>query len=989
MKGEKEIMKKFGNFVVRARYWFFGLFLLLAVAGIVLTQFVGTNYNMVEYLPDNSKTKIGIKVMEDEFGSAGTASVMISGVTKEQANELVKVVAQVEGVASAVFDDTNTSYYNEDNQKALIKIFLNNSDYSIEAEDTLNRIETALEGATYDMSGSAVDAIHSRNAAHSEMTLILLVAIAIVIAILFLTSNSYIEPVIFLIVIGVAIIINMGTNIFLGSISFVTQSISSVMLIALEMDYSIVLLHRFREEKKKVGDSFLAMEKAINGSFMAVVSSSLTVMAGLVALMFMEFSIGFDIGMVLAKGVFISVLAVIFFMPAVILMFDKLIERTSHKSFLPNMKKVGTFAKKSRFVMPILFLCVVVAAICLQSNITFSYVVTTGADDSAVVKAEREVEKYFGKQNPLVVMMAKEDIEGQKRIANYIINYTDENGKVIVNSQSTLALSSAYEELSASEIVAMGLTETTAQNIFASLNKDVSSDKVYKIEVVNYLLENNTVLATDFATTINGYYNQLFAELDKATAKAMYGLTDEQVSAVFGENEKVYNIVLINFVVEYSLPAGQTSEVLIAHGKANAVISVADLKDKYSLTDEQIATLYTLMGKNVETDSIKYYEMVKVLHDNQTLAGMVVTNMQNTFVSAKETFDNASSMLVGDKLSRMIFNINLATDDETALAFMNDLEKELNAVCGEEASYIVSNSYNVIGMSEVFDSDKTRTDLITIIAILIIVMCAFRSLSIPILLVLSIQGAIWINLAINVVGGSSVFFVCYLLAMAIQMGATIDYGILLTDRYVFARRKQDKFEAIKTAIDKSFVTVITSGSILVLAAFCIHFLSSIPLIADIGLLIGRGALISIITILFVLPQLLLVFDKVIEKTTLHTKFLPNRPQLATAGVSANAGDVVVSGKEVSSENVDNASEKLASAGDEIEQVEKTQNEILSKQEMALKDLSEIDIDGDESVENKRSGEKCIDNANNKKASKSNNNAKAKGNKSIKIKSKRK
>ena len=946
-------MKKFGNFVVKARYWFFGLFLLLAVAGIVLAQFVGTNYNMVKYLPDNSKTKIGIKVMEDEFGSAGTASVMINGVTKEQAKELSNVIAQVEGVASAVFDETNTSYYNENEQKALIKVFLNNSDYSVEAENTLSNIETALAGASYDMSGSAVDAIHNRNAAHSEMSLILLVAILVVAGILFLTSSSYIEPVIFLIVIGVAIIINMGTNIFLGSISFVTQSISSVMLIALEMDYSIVLLHRFREEKKKVGNSYLAMEKAINGSFMAVVASSLTVMAGLVALMFMDFTIGFDIGMVLAKGVFISVLAVIFFMPAVILMFDKLIERTSHKSFLPDMKKVGTFAKKSRFVMPILFLCIVVCAVCMQGNIAFSYVVTTGADNSAVAKAEREVEKYFGKQNPLIVMMAKDDIDGQKNIANYIINYKDEEGNFIVNSQSALALSSAYEELSASEIVAMGLTKETAQNIFASLNKNVNEDKVYKIEVVNYLVKNNTVLGTDFATTINGYYNQLFAELDKATAKAMYGLTDMQVNALFGENEKVYNIVLINFVVENGLPAGKTSDVLIAHGKANVVISKTELKDKYNLTDEQIATLYAVMGKNIETDSIKYYEMVKLLHDNQTLAGTVVANMQNTFVSAKQTFEGASSMLVGNNLSRMIFNINLATDDKTALEFMNDLEKQLNAVCGEEASYIVSNSYNVIGMSEVFDSDKTKTDLITIIAILIIVMCAFRSLSIPILLVLSIQGAIWINLAINVVGGSSVFFVCYLLAMAIQMGATIDYGILLTDRYVFARRKQDKFEAIKTAIDKSFVTVITSGSILVLAAFCIHFLSSIPLIADIGLLIGRGALISIITILFVLPQLLLVFDRVIEKTTLHTKFLPNKPQLATAGVNATAGDVVVNGKDVTNQNSGNAS----SAGYEIEQVEKTQNEILSKQEMTLKDISEIDIDGVESAESKGSSVK--------------------------------
>ncbi|MGN1227275.1 MAG: MMPL family transporter, partial [Christensenellales bacterium] len=269
--------------------------------------------------------------------------------------------------------------------------------------------------------------------------------------------------------------------------------------------------------------------------------------------------------------------------------------------------------------------------------------------------------------------------------------------------------------------------------------------------------------------------------------------------------------------------------------------------------------------------------------------------------------------------SRLIFNINLSDDDEKALAFITELEGELATLCADDDFYIVCNSYNVIGMSQVFSGDKLKTDLITIIAILLIVLVAFRSISVPILLVLAIQGAIWINLGLNVLDGTPIFFVCYLLAMAIQMGATIDYGILLTDRYIFARRKENKFEAIKTAIDKSFVTVITSGLILILACFTIHFLSSMPLVADIGLLIGRGALISVITILFVLPQCLLLFDKLIEKTTLKTKFVVNT---------------------------------VAINNESIDEVVKNQQILIKQQEQDLKQLSEMDIEDEVKQTNK-------------------------------------
>ncbi|MGN1227095.1 MAG: MMPL family transporter, partial [Christensenellales bacterium] len=641
------MIQKLGKFIVKARYWFFGLFIVLAIASVFFMQFVGVNYNMVEYLPNNSNTKISIKVMEDEFGSSGSASIMISGVSKEQAEILASDVARVEGVASAVFDASNASYYNVENQKALIKVFLSNSDYSKEAETTLNNIENTLneKSAEFALSGSAVTAINNRNAVGSEMAVILLVAIVIVLAILFLTSRSYIEPLIFLIVIGVAILINMGTNIFLGEISFITKSISSVMLIALEMDYSIVLLHRFREEKQKNNDSLIAMEKAIAGSFMAVVSSSFTVMAGLVALMFMDFSIGFDIGMVLAKGVFISVLAVLFFMPAVILMFDKVIEKTSHKSFLPSMKKIGTFAKKTRFVMPIIFLCLIVGAVCLQGNMAFTYVVQSGTNDSKVAIAERQVEENFGKQNPLIIMLDKDEIEKQKQIANFIITYKDKDGNEIINSSSVLALSSAYDEMTANDIVSMGLSNATASDIFASLGKSTEADKVCKIDVVKYLVENDTVLQTDFNDKIDSAYSLLFSAVTKSYAKSNYALSDDNIAVLYGEQESMPLCAVATYIIENNLQAKSNPMIQLIYINANKTLSANDLMSTYSLSKEQVESLFSLFGKDVEVDSIKYYEIVDLLKNNEQVASLIIMAMQNNFESALATFVSASEML--------------------------------------------------------------------------------------------------------------------------------------------------------------------------------------------------------------------------------------------------------------------------------------------------------------------------------------------------------
>lgn len=872
------MLQKLGKFIVNARFWFLGIFFAFALVSLIAMQYVGANYNLVHYLPDNSKTKISIMVMDDEFGSSGSASIMISGVNADEAQHLVNAIKDVEGVTTAVFDATDESFYNSSEKKALVKLFLADSDYSKEAEATLNEVKELLKNESYAMSGGAVTAINNRTSAEGEMAIILIIAIVIVLTILFLTSLSYIEPVIFLIVIGVAILINMGTNIFLGEISFITKSISSVMLIALEMDYSIVLLHRYREEKEKRGDSKIAMQKAIAGSFTAVVASSFTVMAGLISLMFMDFSIGFDIGMVLAKGVFISVLAVIFFMPAIILMFDKLIEKTTHKSFLPNMKKIGSFAQKTKYIMPAIFLCLVVFAITLQGSISFSYNVETAKEGSETYIAEKQVEQYFGKQNPLVIMVNKDDLDKQKQVYNYVVNYKNKSGEAIINSANVLAVSSAYDLVNYNTLKNMNLSNSTIFALYDSLGKDASVDSIYQIDVINYLVENDGVLLADLTSEINENYNQLNEPISQQLAKEKYNLSDNDILQLYQGNESVTIYALSNYACENNLLDNMQSmdatKLLILNSVANEELTAEDIIQSYGLSSTQIAYLFNVLGKDATVDTLVVYELINLLKNNPQIIEEVVNEKQITMANAVQQFNSVKTLLVGKNYSRLIFNINASSVDEDALKFMSDLEIKLNEICNDDY-YIVCNSYNVIGMADVFSHDRAKTDLITVWGILLIVLLAFKSISVPVLLVFVIQGAIWINLGITVLSNSAVFFVCYLLAMAIQMGATIDYGILLTDRYIFARRKLNKYDAIKMAIDKSFVTVITSGSILVLATLIIHFVSSIPIISDIGMLIGLGAFISIITILFVLPQSLLLLDKVIEKTTIGAKFLPN------------------------------------------------------------------------------------------------------------------
>ncbi len=901
-KKERKNMRfaeKFANFVIKARWWLFGLFLLLTIAGAVGYMFVGVNYDMTKYLPANSDTRIAIEKMTEEYGSNATVSMMLENVTLEQIAEVKSGVLDIEGVATLICDTDDSGYckptgeispQGEPLYDALYKIFFTGSDYDLVTENAVNQIKDYCDAYQTSLAGTAIESIASRNAIDTEMVIILIVAVLIVLVILTLTSRSWIEPVVYLMVIACAIVMNMGSNIILGEISFVTQSISAIMLIALEMDYCIVLCNRFREEKSKGIDSKTAITQALANSVKSIIACSLTVMLGLLALCFMDFSIGFDMGFVLAKGVFISILAVIFFMPSIILMFDRGLTKTEHKSFLPNLKKIGTFAHKTRFVIPALFLCLVVAGVVLQGNLQFSYVTNSISPNSAEGQQVTKIEDTFGKQNTLVLILPNDDRRAEIDLYNKIMDIRvggeatdpDDETKTIsyIYSAMALANSDAYFYGNYVDYTSKydSLDEEIVKQCIANmLGKEcaevIIDDKVYAMDLIKYLHVNKEAEFVQtfigrLAGSIDYKYEALYKEVNYQALMELYGLDQptamQVVGAIIGGVPTETDTVLHYQAMEVMYPSNPQ-----AFAEAVAPMTHVQAEESTGVGSMAMKQIYEILSLDYDTDTIKGYEIINILHSQN---GIIKTAVYDAIDSNYDMIVDAEKSLCSENCVRMILNLNLDVTDEHAVSFINQLHDVL-ADSEYSEYYIINATQNLIDTESTFASDRTKTDLITIIGILLLVMLLMRSISLPVLLVFAIQGAIWINLGINTLLGHGVYFICYLLAMAIQMGATIDYGIILSDRYVEFRKQFGKVEALKMALNTAFPTVITSGLILIVAAYSIHFISSTPMISEIGSLIGQGALISVIVVLFVLPQLLLLFDKIIQKTTYKSNFV--------------------------------------------------------------------------------------------------------------------
>lgn len=665
------------------------LFVLLAVAGAILKPLVSVDYDMNDYLPEDSKSTVSIDVMNEEFdGGIPNARVMVKNVSIPQALDYKEKIESVEGVSDVMWLDDSIDMTTplEIQDQSVVETYYkdNNALFSVTIDDDhiLDAVSAIREivGTDNAMEGSAVSTEVATNSTVSEIAKITVIAVIFVLLILILTTESWAEPIIILLGIGVAILINMGSNVIFGEISFVSNAAGAILQLAVSLDYTVFLLHRFEECRKTFDSPRDAMVDALCKSTSSILSSGLTTVIGFAALCLMRFRIGPDLGLVLAKGIAISLICVFVFTPNFILTVYKFIDKTHHRKFVPSFERFGKFVSK-----------VMIPCAC----------------------------------------------------------------------------------------------------IFAVL-----------------------IVPTYLASNSNSYYygsSHIFNE------KTKLGKDTKLIEDVFGKSDTYVLLV----------PNGdnQTQKEL-----SETLKTIPEVKNIVSYVDT--------VGSEIPEQYL----------DTDTL-----------------------SLLRSDNYSRMV--ISLDTDYEGSDTF--SLVEKIRSTAEDFYSdqyYLAGNGVSTYDLMDTVTSDMVKVNLVAIAAVFIVLLLTLKSVSLPILLVLSIETAVWLNLSFPYFMDDTIFYIAYLIISSIQLGATVDYAILMTDRYLEYRRTMPKKQAVIQTVSSCVVSILTSGSVLTIVGFLLGYISTHGLLAQLGIFLGRGTLCSLGIVLFVLPGLLYIFDKVIQKTTKNIKF---------------------------------------------------------------------------------------------------------------------
>lgn len=750
-KKSESVMVKLSRFIVDKRKAFFLVFIIAAVFCASSISKVKVNDDITTYLPDTTETRRGLTIMDEEFVTYGTARVMLSNITYGQARNVADTLELIDGVTEVAFDDTEDHYQNA---SALFDVTFDGEAGDPAAIAAMDEVREQVSG--YDASISTEVGLDTSAQLQKEMGVILVIAAAVIVAVLLFTSKSYMEVPVYIIIFAVAAVMNMGTNYWFGTISFITNAIAVVLQLALAIDYAIIFCHRYMEERDNGLDAREADIAALSKAIVEISSSSLTTISGLVALMLMQLRIGFDMGIVLAKGIICSMIAVFCLMPGLLMLFNKPIERTRHSDLMPHITLWGRAMVKVRFILPPIFIAVTVACVFFSNNC--AYVFSTNSINGANLPDYRiaadKIAATFGQSNTIAMLVPKGDYEKEGAILRQAEALPD------IRTATGLANVEADD--------GRMITDRMNPRQFAEL-----------------------------------------AGVDVELARLLYqayGLSQEEYGAIFQNPD------------DYSVPVIKVFNFLL------------EQKDKgvVNLSGEQ-------------------EEKVEDL---------------------REQLDAGLAQLEGENWSRLVFTADTPEEGEEPFALLDELRAIASRYYGE-AVILVGNSTNARDLSESFSGDNLKISVLTALFVMVILLFTFKSAGLPVLLVLTIQGSIWINFSFPYLQGTNMFFLAYLVVSSIQMGATIDYAIVITNRYLELKGLMgDRREAIVTALDQSFPTVFTSGSIMTVAGFLIGKLSTDSTISSVGLALGRGTLISIILVMTVLPQFLLLGDSLIERTAL-------------------------------------------------------------------------------------------------------------------------
>ena len=896
------LMKRLTGFIVNKRNIIFSAMLILTAVCAFLIPKVSVNSDMTKYLPDDSSMKQGISLMEKEFPTAGeayTIRVMFKRLDSEKKTEFKDALAAIENVDSVTYDMTGSDYNSGE-----YTLYILNTKYGYDTEE-----EAAVERQVKEKFSDYEVTVKNDDTSAPDIPLsVYLAAFGIILVVLLISCGSYFEPVLFLITIGIAVVLNLGTNFFLGEISDVSFGIAAVLQLALSMDYSIILMNRYRQEMKKTDDRKEAMANALRAALGSITGSAVTTIVGLLVLVFMSFKIGADIGIVLAKGVAFSMLCVFTVLPALILLSHKPIEKTEKKKRTEKARKngisaaLGGFSYRFRSVIAILFVVLFIATGYLQSGTKTVY--TLSEKDT--------IADIFPKANTFVLLYDNTD---EDNIADIVSALEEKDGvKTVVSYPTTIGKQCTVKEMSNMLTEMSGdlqVDEKLLNLVYYHYHTDGKTEPMTLSAFIGFLSD---TAATDpmFSDYIDQASAEQLARLKPLTEKSTLTvpMTPAALAQTLGmDAEQVIQLFMLRYGTEYTpdktmspyefvsfltdnvLPKpeyavmfddGTKTKLYQTKAIADAVVSgkeftvkeivefVGKISNKFNDNTVELLYLYSASLKQGNDRSTMSPEtLVKHIEKlaSEPLLSTLLTNEQKAGIAkARKQLDDGVQQLKGEEHSRLTVTTKLPVESEKTSAFV----KEMTELCDEKLSgeyHLIGNSIMVDEMESGFGREQLIITLLTAASIFIVVALTFRSLAIPAILVLIVQCGVFITVsALGTIGGS-MYYLALLIVECILMGATIDYGILFTSYYREMRATLSVCEAIVAAYKGSIHTILTSGTIMVLITAVIGPLFGNPTIEQIVRTLSVGCASAMFLILFVLPGILALCDRVIVRKT--------------------------------------------------------------------------------------------------------------------------
>ncbi len=878
-------MRKFSEFLVNKRYVVLAVVLVITVLSAALMSKVNVITDMTEFLPDKSQMKIGIDLMEVEFPDlkeTNYVKVMSTDLDDSSKEELVDKLESIANVESVDYKLEDTDY-NKDNHS----LFLVNTDADYESEeftaimDTINN-ELSTEYNIITATGES---------APPDVPLsIMLFAVLIIMVILFLMCASWVEPFLFMAAIGVAVIINMGTNALFAGVSETTHSIVAILQLVLSMDYSIILTNRYRQELALGKEKHEAMKDAIVQAFAPIAGSSLTTVVGLLALVFMSFKIGPDMGIVLAKGVFISMLSILTVLPALILLCDTAIKKTEKKILHIPMGRLSRFSFRNKKVFAILFVIFFAAMYILKDNMGISY----------LMSEYNEIDEVFPPANNIVVLYNNDD---EEQIATIALNLeTKENVKKIQAYSTTL-----------------GKKQTAAEMYEFILDQNMETNQQFDESMIGliyydyfHFADKRTLSLNEFTTFVDRYTSEhpdqvteeeiqqmqqfsvftskesLLAERSSAEIAGIFGMDEQVVGQVLMMSQKTTIGIMDFLTVIQTTPQlaqglAQANPQAAQQMQGLAQIIQSTMTDKL-FSAQELDYLFKSMGSqsNFDEGSINLlYEMyyseftiddsqkmtieelfahVTKMANDEYYASAFDDEIRNDLAEYTTDLQDGKEQLLGENYSIMLIQSELPEESELTNELFGNLVLNFEANLVSDY-YFIGNTPMQYELTNTFNAELMKITILTAIAIFIVVMLTFRNFVIPVILISLIQSAVYATMVIMSATGDSMNFLALLIVQSILMGATTDYAILFVNYYREKRQSLGSAEALTEAYDHSIHTIFTSGLIMVLVTWIVGYAFQDPAIRQICQTISLGATCAIILILFVLPSLVATFDK--------------------------------------------------------------------------------------------------------------------------------